>query len=181
MQPQGTGLPPVTHTPPGTRPISITYMQLSHITFAIYGMQIFCATSAAYTLLSSKKPTLAAAYTQPSGIKHIFLDHFQLLTILTYLVYHPPSTNNPLVKIITINIGHGRKLLNLAKIYIDKAKYSGRNNSFTFKFVIFHDICSKADILFKAKMKTFLTILKDLALDNYYSNISTSTFVINFD
>ena len=38
----------------------------------------------------------------------------------------------PMATSIT-SIKHGRKLLNLMKIYINKAKYSGRNNSFTLK------------------------------------------------
>lgn len=57
---------------------------------------------------------------------------------------------------------HSRELLNLVKVYIDDTKYNGRNNSFTFKMVIFHDICSKADITPKAKIKVFSIMLKDL-------------------
>ncbi len=82
---------------------------------------------------------------------------------------------------ITTSTGHQRKLSNLAKIYTDDAKYSGRNNSFTFKLAIFHDICSRADVPPETKMKAFPTMLKGLALDYYYSNISTITIAMNFD
>lgn len=82
---------------------------------------------------------------------------------------------------ITTNIGHGKELSNLAKIYINNTKYSGWNNSFTFKLAIFYNIYSRADVLSKAKVKTFSIIFKDLALDYYYSNINTSTIAINFD
>lgn len=82
---------------------------------------------------------------------------------------------------VTTRIGYGRKLSNLAKIYIDDVKYSGRNNSFTFKLPIFYNICSRADVPSKAKIKAFPTMLKSLALDYYYSNISTNAITINFD
>ena len=65
-------------------------------------------------------------------------------------------------------------------MYTEEAKYSGRNDSFTFKLAIFHDICSRADVPPEAKMKAFPTMLKGLALDYYYSNISTSG-AMNFD
>ena len=78
-------------------------------------------------------------------------------------------------------MGQSKKLSNLAKIYTNDAKYSGRNNSFTFKLTIFHNICSRADIPLKAKMKAFPIMLKSLALNYYYSNISVSIVTINFD
>lgn len=76
---------------------------------------------------------------------------------------------------------YDRKLLNLAEIYTDNTKYRSCNNSFTFKLVIFHDICSKADILPKAKIKVFSTIFKCLALDYYYLTISISSITMNFN
>lgn len=42
---------------------------------------------------------------------------------------------------LNTNVDYGKKLSNLAKICIDNAKYSSRNNSFTFKLAIFQDIC----------------------------------------
>lgn len=82
---------------------------------------------------------------------------------------------------VTTNISHSRELSNLAKIYTDDAKYSSRNNSFTFKLASFYDIYSRADVLPKAKMKAFPIMFKGLALDYYYLNISTSIIIINFD
>ena len=66
------------------------------------------------------------------------------------------------------------------KIYVNDTKYSGRKYSFIFKPKIFHDICLKANVLPKAKIKIFLIMLKDLALDYYYFNISTSDVVQKF-
>ena len=80
---------------------------------------------------------------------------------------------------ITTSIEHGREILNLAKIYTDDAKYSGHNNSFTFKLAIFHDICSRADVPPEAKMKAFPTMLKGPALANYSSNIDISGTAMN--
>lgn len=81
----------------------------------------------------------------------------------------------------TINIDHDKKLSNLAKICTKEAKYSGRNDSFTFKLAIFYDICSRATVLSETKMKVFFTMLKGLTLDYYYSNINISAIVLNFD
>ncbi len=96
-------------------------------------------------------------------------------------VNYPPSESNPPVATITTSIGHGRELSNLAKIYTDKAKYCDRNDSFTFKLAIFHDIYSRADVPPEAKMKVFPTMLKGPVLDNYSLNIGISGTVMNFD
>jgi hypothetical protein len=42
---------------------------------------------------------------------------------------------------------YSKELANLAKLYIDKAKYNGENNNFDFKLTIFIDLCQKANIL----------------------------------
>lgn len=80
---------------------------------------------------------------------------------------------------ITTSIGHDKKLSNLAKIYINNAKYSGHNNSFIFKLAIFYDIYLRADVLFKAKIKLFSTMLKDPILANYFSIININSIAIN--
>jgi hypothetical protein len=36
---------------------------------------------------------------------------------------------------------YGKELANLAKLYIDKAKYSGENDNFDFTLTIFTDLC----------------------------------------
>lgn len=83
--------------------------------------------------------------------------------------------------IITTSIEYGKELSNLAKIYTNNAKYSGYNDRFTFKLAIFYYIYSKVDVLLKAKIKAFFIMFKSLALDYYYSNISTSIIAMNFD
>lgn len=85
-----------------------------------------------------------------------------------YLPY-PPLNSNTLS-----SQGHGRELANLAKIYIDKAKYNSKNNSFSFKFVIFYNICAKTDVSQEILLKTFPIMLTNLALNYYYLNISIS-------
>ena len=82
----------------------------------------------------------------------------------------PPSLQ---VNQANVSSGHGRKLANLAKMYTDEAKYSGEDDSFAFKLSIFHDVCTRADIPPEAKLKAFPIMLKGLALDYYYSNMST--------
>lgn len=79
------------------------------------------------------------------------------------------------------SIGHDKELLNLAKMYTNDAKCSNHNDRFTFKLAIFHVIYSRADVPPKIKMKVFPTMVKGLALNYYYSNISTSTIALNFD
>jgi hypothetical protein len=77
-------------------------------------------------------------------------------------------------------IGHGKELANLAKLYTNEAKYSDENDSFSFKLTIFHDMCDRADVPQSVKLKAFLTMLKGLALDYYYLNMSTDVS-ITFD
>lgn len=143
----------------GTRPLSAAYKQPSDVTSGEY-IKPSGPISAAYIQFSGTR-LLLAAYALP-GIGFI-------------------SAAYSITAMLNTSISHGRKLLNLAKIYIDSAKYSGRNNIFTFKLAIFHDICSKSDVLPKAKIKVFFIMLKSLALDYYYSNISISGIVINFN
>ena len=94
------------------------------------------------------------------------------------------STNNPLRPALNSNTpssqGYGRELANLAKMYTDKAKYNGENDSFAFKLTIFRDICARADVLQEILLKAFSTMLTSLALDYYYSNTSIS-IVATFD
>ena len=42
--------------------------------------------------------------------------------------------------------GFGKELANLAKMYTEDNKYSGENDNFDFKLVIFHNLCNRADI-----------------------------------
>lgn len=116
------------------------------------------STTVAYTHPSGKGPP-PAAYTAP------------IVENLSSAINPPAATGT----------GHGRELSNLAKIYTGDAKYSSRDDSFTFKLAILHDICSKADLPPEAKMKGFPTMLKGPALDKYPSNIGISGTVMNSD
>ena len=89
-----------------------------------------------------------------------------------------PNPSQPLPVNIT---GYGRELSNLAKLYTDEAKYSGENDSFDFKLTVFHDMCARADVPPGAKLKALPTMLKGLALDYYYSNVSSSRIPVTFD
>ena len=100
-------------------------------------------------------------------------------TVLIFQIF--PSASNPSATIITTSIGQDKELSNSVKIYIDDAKCSGYNDSFTFKLANFYDICSRADIPSEAKIKVFSTIFKDLALANYSSNIDIRNIAINSD
>jgi hypothetical protein len=83
---------------------------------------------------------------------------------------------------IRIESDHEKELANLTKVYTNEAKYSDENDSFSFKLTIFHDMCDRADVSQSAKLKAFLIMLKDLALDYYYSNMFIITIaVITFD
>ena len=42
--------------------------------------------------------------------------------------------------------GFGKELANLAKMYTEDNKYSGENDNFDFKLVIFHNLCNRANI-----------------------------------
>lgn len=82
-----------------------------------------------------------------AGIGYILISHIQPSTRFIYpAVYHPSFANHLLAGIVTNSIGHGKELLNLAKIYTNNTKYNGHNDSFTFKLAIFHDIYSKTNV-----------------------------------
>ena len=169
----------------GTRPISRVYTQLPGIKSTPGAYMQFPSTgppSAVYTQLSGATPgkymqssgPTSAAYIKPPG------------TGPPPAAYAPPGTGSTsavytIPAMLNTSTGYGRELSNLAKIYIDNAKYSGRNDSFTFKLAIFHNICLRADVPPKAKMKAFPIMFKGLALDYYYSNISISAVAMNFD
>ncbi len=82
------------------------------------------------------------------------------------------------IEAMRIENEHEKELANLAKLYTNEAKYSDENDSFSFKLTIFHDMCDRADVSQSAKLKAFSTMLKDLTLDYYYSNMSTDIFII---
>jgi hypothetical protein len=50
-------------------------------------------------------------------------------------------------------------MANLARLYTDDAKYSGKNNNFDYKLTIFIDLCSKANILHLGLSQAYSTML----------------------
>jgi hypothetical protein len=58
-------------------------------------------------------------------------------------------------------------------MYTDESRYSSENDNFDYKLVIFNDLCSRADIpdIGDIRAKAYLTMLRGLALDHYYSSI----------
>ncbi len=66
---------------------------------------------------------------------------------------------------------YSREIVNLIKAYLYKSKYSGATNNFKYKLGVFNNICIKVRILETVKDQAFLVILKDLALDHYYTTI----------
>jgi hypothetical protein len=77
--------------------------------------------------------------------------------------------------------GYSRELVNLAKLYTDKAKYSEKNDNFSFKLIMFNDMCDRIDVSSEAKLKALLTMLKKLALNYYYSNVINDKTSLTFD
>ena len=57
-----------------------------------------------------------------------------------------------------------QKLSIIIKIYTKESKYRSNKNSFNFKLTIFHNIYGCIDILYKAKVKAFPTMLKGLVV-----------------
>jgi hypothetical protein len=72
---------------------------------------------------------------------------------------------------------HEKELANLAKLYINEAKYSDENDLFSFKLTIFHDMCDRADVSQSIKLKAFSIMLKDLTFDYYYANMFTMSII----
>lgn len=157
MLPLSIRFPPPAHTLPGTWPFFRIYMQPLSIRY------------------TPAPHVISASYVKPAN--HTHLSNIGLIYIVQNFLY----TISPLAIIITTSTGYNKKLLNLAKIYTDDAKYSDYNNSFIFKLAMFHDICFKADILLEVKMNIFPIILKGLALNIYFLNIGISNIIINFE
>ncbi len=74
----------------------------------------------------------------------------------------------------TSDTDYDRKLVNLTKLYSDETKYSEKNDNFSFKLIMFNDMCDRVDVSFEAKLKAFSIMLKELAFDYYYANVASS-------
>ena len=58
----------------------------------------------------------------------------------------PPINITAPIK-VTAAVNYGRDLATLAKIYMEKNKYSGKDNNFNRKFTIFNDLYNRVNIL----------------------------------
>jgi hypothetical protein len=76
---------------------------------------------------------------------------------------------------------YDRELVNLTKLYSDETKYSEENDNFSFKLTMFNDMCDRIDVSSKAKLKAFFIMLKRLALNYYYANMTSKDHSITFD
>ena len=65
-------------------------------------------------------------------------------------------------------------------MYFDETKYNDKNNSWNFKFIIFHDMCARVDMFETVKLMTFSIMFKNFALNYYYSNVSIRKLALNF-
>ena len=76
----------------------------------------------------------------------------------------------------------GKELANLAKMYTEDSKYSGENDNFDFKLIIFNDLCSRANVPKDedTMAKAYPIMLCGLALDHYYTNLK-DTQTYSFD
>ncbi len=74
---------------------------------------------------------------------------------------------------------YDRQLVIMIKLYTDETRYSEDNDSFSYKLTIFHNICRCAEVSDDVKLLTFLSMLKKLALNYYYSDMNNDS--LTFD
>jgi len=58
----------------------------------------------------------------------------------------PTNVTAPPIKVIAA-VNYGRDLVTLVKIYIEESKYSGEDNNFDRKLIIFNDLYNRVGIL----------------------------------
>jgi hypothetical protein len=69
-----------------------------------------------------------------------------------------------------------KEIATVAKVYTDRQKYN-RFISFDYKLTIFYNICKRSGLPCKAYATAFLTMLKGLAEEHYYSsNLADRSF-----
>jgi hypothetical protein len=81
----------------------------------------------------------------------------------------------------TSGTDYDRELINLTKLYSDETKYSEENDNFSFKLIMFNDMCNRVDVSLETKLKAFLIMLKRLALNYYYANVINNKISFTFD
>jgi hypothetical protein len=87
------------------------------------------------------------------------------------LIQQPASTTSQ---------SFGKELANLAKLYTEESKYTGQDDNFDFKLVIFYNLCGRVDVPNRAMAKAYPTMLSSLALDHYYTNIRNTAQTLPF-
>ena len=70
---------------------------------------------------------------------------------------------------------------NLVKLYTDEEKYSGGNDNFDQKLLIFNDNCDAAGILPSMRHRAYPRMLRGLAKDHYFSNLQKSPQKLNLE
>ena len=64
-----------------------------------------------------------------------------------------------------VTINYSRDLVILAKIYTEESKYSGENDNFNYKLIIFGDFCNRVNIPQEVNIKGFLIMLYGIAFN----------------
>jgi hypothetical protein len=69
------------------------------------------------------------------------------------------------------NLGFGRELANMTKMYTPEMKYGSEGDNFGLKLIIFTDIANRVDLPEEGYHKALPIMLKGLALDYYYTDL----------
>ena len=107
------------------------------------------------------------------SIEQSQLSSFDKISFWTFSVSSKSS-------VLKTSKNHDRVLFNLTKMYSNKTKYSDKNDSWIFKFIIFYDMCVKVEMSETTKLMTFPIMLKNFILDYYYFNIAVWRPALNF-
>ncbi len=92
-----------------------------------------------------------------------------------------PSSSSLNQSIKTPGTDYRRELVNLVKLYSDDAKYDGENDNFSFKLIMFNNMCDRVDVCLEIKMKVFSIMLKNSPLNYYYLNMTSNDHSITFN
>jgi hypothetical protein len=76
--------------------------------------------------------------------------------------------------------GFVEELLNLQEMYTEEEKYSGENDNFDYKLLIFDDLCTLAGVPQAAKTKAYSTMLRGFAQEHYYTSLVNNGQVLSF-
>lgn len=75
-----------------------------------------------------------------------------------------------------------KDITNLSRLYTDGQKYGGQNDNFDFALTIFNNYCSQLSIQDEStKSKAYSIMLKDQALDHFFTNLRNTPTPLSFD